>query len=86
MNDLPEDEDTTEQEDDREDEAEAIAVDSAIDTALASTEASTRVLGAIAVYLRDIARALSPCGQFDTVQESIDEVAKAISEREGNKI
>ncbi|MGA2448036.1 MAG: hypothetical protein ABTD50_05115 [Polyangiaceae bacterium] len=64
-----------------EDEAEDVAVDSAIDAALASTETSTRVLGAIAASLRDIARALTPAGQFDTVQESIDELTKAIAER-----
>ena len=62
-------------------DAESTSVDSAIDAALASTETNTRVLGAIAVCLRDIARALSPCGQLDTVQESIDELTKAITER-----
>ena len=86
MSDLREDEEMNDTEDERDDEAEDVAVRSAIDAALASTEVSTRVLGAIAVYLRDIAQALSPCGHFDTVQESIDGVAKAISEREGRKI
>ncbi len=78
-------EDASEPEDEPdEDEAEEASVDSAIDAALASTETNTRVLGAIAVCLRDIARALSPCGQFDTVQESIDELTKAITERVGD--
>jgi hypothetical protein len=76
-----EDGDVREPEDESDDDAEDTAVDSAIDAALASTETTTRVLGAIAASLRDIARGLTPAGQFDTVQESIDELTKAITER-----